>query len=90
MTDDELIAAFETTELPAEQFSHEAHVLVAWWYLRTTALPEALKRSSTALRRFANSAGAPSPRARTTDEPELRSKAVADVDHPVGEVFGPT
>jgi hypothetical protein len=59
MTDDELIAAFESTELPAEQFSHEAHVRVAWWYLRATSLPDALTRFSTGLRRFATAKGAP-------------------------------
>jgi hypothetical protein len=59
MTDDELIAAFESTELPADQFSHGAHVRVAWWYLRTSPLPEALTRFSQALKRFAASKGAP-------------------------------
>ena len=59
MTDDELIAAFESTELPAEQFSHEAHVRVAWWYLRATPVPDALARFATGLRRFAHAKGAP-------------------------------
>ena len=58
MTDDELIAAFESTELPAEQFSHGAHVRVAWWYLRATSLPDALARFSAGLRRFARAKGA--------------------------------
>ena len=58
MTDDELVAAFEATELPGDQFSHEAHVRVAWWYLRTAPLPEALLRFSTALQRFAAANGA--------------------------------
>ena len=58
MTDEELIAAFESTGLPAEQFTHEAHVRVAWWYLRATSLPDALARFSTALRRFAAAKGA--------------------------------
>ena len=52
MTDEELIAAFESTALPAEQFSHATHVRVAWWYLRQSPLPTALGRFTAALRRF--------------------------------------
>ena len=58
MTDDELVAAFEATTLPADQFPHSAHVRVAWWYLRHGPLPEALGRFSSALRRFADAKGA--------------------------------
>src|ERR687896_1644204 len=58
MSDDELIAAFESTDLPPEQFSHAAHVRVAWWYLRHISLPEALVRFSEGLRRFAAAKGA--------------------------------
>ena len=58
MTDEELVAAFEATALPADQFSHESHVRVAWWYLRSAPLPEALLRFATALQRFAAAKGA--------------------------------
>jgi hypothetical protein len=58
MTDAQLVAAFESTDLPAEQFTHTNHVRVAWWYLRQSSLPEALLRFSTALRRFAEAKGA--------------------------------
>lgn len=58
MSDEELIAAFESTELPADQFTHTAHVRVAWWYLVHTSLPEALLRFSRALQRFADAKGA--------------------------------
>ena len=58
MTDEELVAAFESTALAADQFSHEAHVRVAWWYLRTAPLPEALLRFATALQGFAAAKGA--------------------------------
>jgi hypothetical protein len=57
MTDEELIAAFETGALPAQQFSHTEHVRVAWWYLSHASLPEALERFSTSLRRFAAAKG---------------------------------
>lgn len=58
MTDEELIAAFEMTELPAERFSHDAHVRVAWWYLQHSPLPEAIARFSAALKRFADAKNA--------------------------------
>jgi hypothetical protein len=58
MTDEQLVTAFESTQLPADQFTHANHVRVAWWYLRHGSLPEALLRFSTALRRFAESKGA--------------------------------
>ena len=57
MTDDELIAAFESTELSAEQFSHAAHVRVAWWYLQHASLLEAVRRFSESLKRFAAANG---------------------------------
>jgi hypothetical protein len=57
MSDEELISAFESTDLPAGQFTHVAHVRVAWWYLRHAPLPEALLRFITALRRYATSLG---------------------------------
>jgi hypothetical protein len=59
MTDEQLVAAFESTELSGDQFTHTNHVRVAWWYLRQGSLPEALLRFSTALRRFADAKGAP-------------------------------
>jgi hypothetical protein len=58
VTDQELIAAFESTDLPPGQFSHAAHVRVAWWYLTHFAVPEALARFSAALARFAAAKGA--------------------------------
>ena len=59
MTDDELVAGFESTQLPAEQFGHAEHVRVAWWYLRHFPLGEALTRFCAALRRFATAKGKP-------------------------------
>ena len=58
MTDEQLVAAFESTELPADQFTHENHVRVAWWYLGQGSLPDALVRFSNALSRFADTKGA--------------------------------
>ena len=58
MTDEDLVAAFESTELPGEQFTHAAHVRVAWCYLRRMSTPEALAKFDVALRRFATKNGA--------------------------------
>ena len=58
MTDEQFVAAFESTELPDDQFSHTGHVRVAWWYLLHASLPEAIQRFSQSLRRFAASKGA--------------------------------
>jgi hypothetical protein len=58
MTDEQFVAAFESTELPDDQFSHTAHVRVAWWYLQHSPLPVAMQRFGDALKRFATSKGA--------------------------------
>jgi hypothetical protein len=58
LTDEQLIAAFESTALPADAFTHAAHVRVAWWYLRHEPFPAALARFRTALQRFAAAQGA--------------------------------
>lgn len=58
MTDEELVAAFESGALEASAFTHAAHVRVAWWYLRTATFTDALARFSTALRGFAARHGA--------------------------------
>lgn len=50
MTDTELIAAFESAALPAGQFTHEAHVRVAWTYLCRAPLPDALAAFAAALK----------------------------------------
>lgn len=58
MTDDELIRAFESAELPGDRFTHETHVRVAWTYLSRHPFAEALGKFDTALRRFADAKGA--------------------------------
>jgi hypothetical protein len=58
MTDAELIDGFESTTLPAGQFTHEAHVRVAWWYLTHLPMLEAVTAFSAGLRRFASANGA--------------------------------
>jgi hypothetical protein len=58
MTDDELVARFESTELPAGGFTHREHVRAAWYYLRRLPLPEAMSAFVAALKRFAAAKGA--------------------------------
>jgi hypothetical protein len=59
MTDDELIGAFESAALPADEFPHAAHVRVAWCYLNRVPLLLALARFRSALQRFAAAQGKP-------------------------------
>lgn len=44
MTDDELMQAFETRTLPFEQWTHRAHVKVAFTYLRQYSFDVALEK----------------------------------------------
>jgi hypothetical protein len=59
MDHETLVRAFEAGEEPAGGFHHAQHVRVAWWYLRTHQLPEAMGRFSTGLRHFAAKQGKP-------------------------------
>ena len=56
---DELVRCFEAGEVPEGGFHHEQHVQVVWHYLCRMALPPALERFSTALKRFALARGKP-------------------------------
>jgi hypothetical protein len=58
LSDEALVAGFESTELPAERFTHAAHVRVAWYYLRTRPLLESIGQFAEGIRRFANAKGA--------------------------------
>ena len=59
MTPRQLREAFDACSLDPETFHHEQHVAVAWTYLQDFPLAQALERFSSALLRFATSAGAP-------------------------------
>lgn len=58
MRDREFVAAFESCTLPPEEFTHRAHVRVAWLYLREQPLLDVLPRFAANLRRYAASLGA--------------------------------
>jgi len=57
MTDAELVERFERADI--EEFHHRDHVRVAFAYLRTLPLLEAIGRFTAALRRFAAAQGKP-------------------------------
>jgi hypothetical protein len=59
MTDEQLLRDFEAGLAPEGGFHHREHVRVAWNYLRTSPLPEALAKFCTGLRHFAAAQGAP-------------------------------
>lgn len=59
MTDDELVQAFESGELPTEAFTHAEHVRAAWCYVRRDPILVALARFRTTLQRFAAGKGRP-------------------------------
>jgi hypothetical protein len=54
MTDEEFIESFENCTLPRESFHHHDHVKLAWLYLRSYPVLEALARFSEGLKRFAS------------------------------------
>jgi len=59
MTDENLMRAFESGQVPDGGFHHAQHVRVAWNYLKAHPLPEALGRFCSALKGFAHAQGAP-------------------------------
>jgi hypothetical protein len=52
------LADFEAARVSAEDFTHEAHVYMAWLYLRDVTLPEALQKYASSLRRLTKKLGA--------------------------------
>jgi hypothetical protein len=59
MTDDELVQAFESGDLPTEDFTHAEHVRVAWCYVRRDPILVALAHFRTTLQRYAAGKGRP-------------------------------
>ncbi len=54
------IEQFEASDLPAEAFTHEAHVYMGWLYVAEFGAEEALPRFDAALLRLVRSLGAES------------------------------
>src|SRR4051812_23067670 len=59
MTDDELLRAFEELTLPLEQWTHRAHVKVAFTYLRRHPFDEALRRMRDGVKAYNTRHGVP-------------------------------
>ena len=59
MTDDEFLASFESCALPYEQWTHRAHVKVAYLYLRRHPFDQALALIRSGIRRFNASKNVP-------------------------------
>lgn len=57
MSDEELIARFEAGAVPEAEFHHQDHVRLAFAYLRTGSVLDALQRFSSALKQFATRLG---------------------------------
>jgi hypothetical protein len=57
MTDDEFLAAFEECRIPKELWTHEAHVRMAWLYLRRQPLVEVVPFVRRAIQRYNASLG---------------------------------
>jgi hypothetical protein len=57
MTDAEFLAAFEACTIPRADWTHEAHVRMAWLYLTGHPFPDALQRIRTGIRRYNDSLG---------------------------------
>ena len=58
MSSSELFDRFVDTSLHADQFHHRQHVNVAWLFVQTYGMPNALGEFSTAIKRFADAKGA--------------------------------
>jgi len=59
VSDEELIAAFETGNLNSKEFHHAEHVRMGFLYLCRLPILEALARFSGALQRLARASGKP-------------------------------
>jgi hypothetical protein len=53
------LAAFESLAFEVDAFDHEAHVYVAWLYVRDFELPDAISRYCDTLRRLTSMIGIP-------------------------------
>ena len=57
MTDDEFLRAFEDCSIPKASWTHEAHVRMAWLYLRRRPLDEVVPFVRRAIQRYNTSLG---------------------------------
>jgi len=81
MTDDELVRAFESCELPSESFRHLQHLRVAWVYLQRMPYEAAAIAMETGVRRYAAHYGATQKYHHTMTLVWMRLVAAARVAH---------
>ncbi|MEQ9425203.1 MAG: hypothetical protein RJQ09_12340 [Cyclobacteriaceae bacterium] len=59
ITDDQFEEQFSNESFPAQHFSHEAHIRLAWIHLKKYGLDKAISNLTNQIRNFANRNGAP-------------------------------
>jgi hypothetical protein len=59
MTDDEFLAAFEAAAIARTDWTHAAHVRMAWLYLRRLPFADALERVRSGIRKLNAKIGSP-------------------------------
>ena len=57
MSDDDFLLAFEECRIPKERWTHEAHVRMAWLYLRQRPLDEVIPIVRRGIQRYNSSLG---------------------------------
>ena len=82
MTPDELVAAFEASTLPPQEFRHREHLLVAFRYLEALPFARASRRFVDALTRFTRAHGVERKYDATTTRVYLVALAEAMADAP--------
>ncbi len=90
----DIVAAFENATLKPGEFGHEAHLLVAWHYLREQSLLDAIGRFTAAIKRLTRKLGVSSKYHETISWFYLikvaeRLKAAPDADWPAFKAANP-
>jgi hypothetical protein len=88
MTDDELIEAFESCELPGAAFRHREHLRLAWVYLRRMSPELAAEAMERGVRRFATHHGAAQKYHHTITLVWMKLVAAAMAAHPSEDFDG--
>jgi hypothetical protein len=57
MSDDDFLAAFEACTIPKADWTHEAHVRMAWLYLSRLPFPAAVQHARSGISRYNRSLG---------------------------------
>jgi hypothetical protein len=88
MTDDELVHAFESCELPGESFRHKQHLRLAWVYLRRMPHEAAADAMERGVRRYAAHHGAAQKYHHTMTLVWMKLVAAAMAAHPSQDFEG--